>query len=78
MSISDEDIIDILPIFDEGILVTMDEIMSRGTWKISREDILEIIAVAIKKGYMDVINEGKNNRYCSTRLGRDFLAIWYQ
>ena len=78
MQVSDAEIIDILPIFKEGELWTLDEIMKKAEWKISREAILEIIVIAVKKGYMDAINEGKNNRYCSTKLGREYLALWYE
>jgi len=72
-----DDIVELIEMFRGDEEIKLHDFYKRADFKISKEQVLELLLMGVQAGYIEAIRDGDTNRYCATSRGRDYASLWY-
>jgi len=72
-----DDIVEIIEVFKGDEEITVKALYEKADFKISKEELLEILIMGVQAGYIECVQDTDKIRYCTTSKGREYASLWY-
>lgn len=72
-----DDIVELIEMFKGDEEIRLHDFYKRADFKISKEQVLELLIMGVQAGYIEALRDEDTNRYCVTSKGRNYASMWY-